>query len=46
MSNQKLIKLKKINRELEKGEKSGFLKKFDRSIFLKDLNEKYLKSKS
>ena len=43
---QKLIKVKKLNRELEKDEKSGFLKKFNRSTFLKDLNEKYINSKS
>lgn len=46
MSNQKSIKIKKLNKELEKGEKSGFVKNFDRYIFLKDLNEKYIKSKS
>ncbi len=46
MSKQKLIKIKKLNKELERGEKSGFLKKFNRINFIKDLNEKYSNSKS
>lgn len=46
MSNQKSIKIKKLNKELEKGEKCGFLKNFDRKAFLKDLDKRYSKSKS
>lgn len=33
---------KEINNELEKGEKSGFVKNFDRNKFMKNLHKKYL----
>ena len=38
---QKLIKIKKLIKELEKGEKSGFLKKFDHKAFLENLDKRY-----
>lgn len=37
-------KKKELIQELKKGEKSGFVKAFDRQIFLKDLHEKYIVS--
>lgn len=33
---------KEINKELEKGEKSGFVKSFDRTKFINSLHKKYL----
>lgn len=33
---------KEVNKELEKGEKSGFVKNFDRNKFIKNLHRKYL----
>ena len=35
-------KKKQLVKELKKGEKSGFVKDFDRTAFLKDIHEKHL----
>lgn len=34
-----------LNKELKKGEKSGFVKKFDRDSFIKSLHKKMLNPK-
>jgi antitoxin ParD1/3/4 len=35
-------KKSELIKELKKGEKSGFVKDFDRAVFLKDIHEKHL----
>ncbi len=36
------IKKSELIRELEKGEKSGFVQDFDRAVFLESIHEKHL----
>lgn len=45
MSRQETIKKEELVNELKKGEKSGFMKDFNRSLSLNNLHKKYLKNK-
>lgn len=45
MSRQKTIKKEELINELNKGEKSGFMKDFNRDSFLNNLHKKYLENK-
>lgn len=44
MFEQEESKKTRLIAELKKGEKSGFVENFDRSVFLADLNAKYAKN--
>ena len=41
---QEESKKNELIKELKRGEKSGFIKKFDRKKFIKDLHDKYVTS--
>ncbi len=45
MFEQDELKKSKLINELEKGEKSGFVKNFNRKAFLKSLHHKHLNNK-